>query len=48
VACIARGSPTFRVDGVVDLSLTTPVTDVALGSTQVPILDVSAISWTEV
>ena len=47
-ACIARGSPTNRVDGVVDLSLTTPAADVALGATEVPILDVGGLAWTEV
>jgi phage-related baseplate assembly protein len=47
-ACIARGSPANRVDGVVDLALTTPATDVALGATEVPILDVSNLTWTEV
>jgi uncharacterized phage protein gp47/JayE len=47
-ACIARGSPANRVDGVVDLSLTTPAADVALGATEVPILDVSNLTWTEV
>jgi hypothetical protein len=47
-ACIARGSPANRVDGVVDLTLTTPAADVALGATEVPILDVSSLTWTEV
>ena len=47
-ACIARGSPANRVDGVVDLNLTTPASDVVLGATEVPILDVSNLTWTEV
>jgi uncharacterized phage protein gp47/JayE len=47
-ACIARGSPANRVDGVVDLTLTTPAADVVLGATEVPILDVSNLTWTEV
>jgi hypothetical protein len=47
-ACIARGSPANRVDGVVDLSLSSPATDVVLGATEVPILDVGGLAWTEV
>ncbi len=47
-ACIARGSAANRVDGVVDLALTTPAADVALDPTEVPILDVSNLTWTEV
>ena len=49
-ACIARGSPANRVDGVVDvdLSLKTPAADVALGPTEVPILDLTNLNWTEV
>ena len=47
-ACIARGSPANRVDGVVDLTLTTLAADVALGATEVPILDVGGLAWAEV
>ena len=44
----SRRSPANRVDGVVDLSLTTPAADVALGATEVPVLDTSNPVWTEV
>jgi len=47
-ACLARGSATYRVEGVVDVVLTTPAADVALTATQVPVLDVSNLTWAEV
>lgn len=47
LGCLTRGSPQHPVDGVLDVSLTSPGSDVVIGATQVPVLDVAGLNWVE-
>lgn len=47
LACISRGSLAHPVAGVLDMAISSPGGDVALGATQVPALDLTGLNWVE-
>lgn len=48
IAFLVHGSRTSRVDGVVDVALSAVRADVQFGATQVPVLEIRNLTWTEV